>query len=83
MTNGKRKSKKKRLSRVLGVTFHRTRDEIVQEIDRKSRLLVGMSAEQMLQSYREGTLEDPGKVSHLLIYSDLLSKNDPVFGAPR
>lgn len=84
MATHKRKAKKKKLAPwERGVVFHKTRDEIVQEIDKKARRLIGMSAEEMLRAYRAGTLEDPGYVMHLLIYSDLLPKNDPIFGPPR
>lgn len=79
----KTKSHKKRLPEEFGITRLVTRDEIIQEIDEGARKLIGMSAEQMLRAYRKGILEDPGFVGHLLIYSDLLPKNDPIFGPPR
>lgn len=85
MATKKRKSKKKKLETWQRnvITRHLTRDQIVDEIDRGARKMIGMSGEKMLRAYHTGTLEDPGFVRPLLMLSNLLPKNDPFFGPYR
>jgi hypothetical protein len=58
-----------------------SREEIVERIERAARARRGMSATAILRAYRHGTLEDPGAVADILVLADLLSENDPIFGA--
>lgn len=56
-----------------------TRKEIYEYIDKTAWKRIGISANELLRSYREGALEDPGAVADLLILADLLPDDDPVF----
>jgi hypothetical protein len=56
-----------------------TREEIVGIIDAQAQRRCGMTARTLLRCYRQGTLEDPGCVADLLVLSDLLPDNDPLF----
>jgi hypothetical protein len=56
-----------------------SREEIIRTIDELARKRRGMSAHQLLCAYRAGRLEISGDVTDLLVYSDLLSPNDPIF----
>jgi hypothetical protein len=58
-----------------------TRDEIVAFIETEAWRRRGMSAAQLLHSYRDGSLESPGEVSDILALADLLPEDDPVFEA--
>lgn len=49
-----------------------TREELLGIIEKRARARRGMSAEELLSAYREGTLEDPGEVLDLVIIGDLL-----------
>jgi hypothetical protein len=62
-------------------TVELTRDEILAQIDQVSRKRLGLTAEEALQQWRAGELEDPGAVGDALVLSDLLDPEDPVFGA--
>lgn len=57
-----------------------TRDEIVREMDRVSQVRLGTSAADVVRRYQEGALEDPGQVGDVLVLSDLLPVDDPIFG---
>jgi len=41
-----------------------------------------MAPQQMVDAYRDGSLEDPGDVSDLIALAFLLSDDDPLFVAP-
>jgi hypothetical protein len=54
------------------------RDEIAREIEAGAQERLGMSAGQLVDAYRKGTLEDPSDVADLLVLSDLLADDDPL-----
>jgi hypothetical protein len=56
-----------------------TRDEIMQRLETGARRRRRLSAYEMLQRYRAGTLDEPCDVADLLALADLLPENDPVF----
>lgn len=56
-----------------------SRQEILDQIEEAAREIRGISARELLSSYRHGTLKHPGEVFHLLVMSDMLPENDPVF----
>lgn len=58
-----------------------TRDEIAGLIEDQAMARRGMSALALIQSYREGTLEEPGEVADLLALAYLLPDSDPLFVA--
>jgi hypothetical protein len=62
-------------------TLELSREEIVARIDREARRRLGMSAEELLQAYREGRLKDCGTVADLLSLANLLDPADPLFAA--
>jgi len=56
-----------------------TRDEIVRRIDEAARERRRMSAAELLRTFLNGTLEDPGGVGDLLVLTDLLPEDDRLF----
>ena len=56
-----------------------TRGEILERVEVGARRRRGLSASEMLQRYRAGTLDEPCDVADLLALADLLPENDPVF----
>lgn len=56
-----------------------SRKEILRQIEEEAREIRGISAHKLLSDYRHGKLKNPGEVFHLLVLSDLLPENDPVF----
>ncbi len=62
-------------------TLDLSREEIVARIEKVARQRRGMSAAELLQAYRRGTLKDPGDVADVLVLADLLAEDDPIFGA--
>ena len=60
-------------------TLEMTRDEIVARIEEGAKRRRGISASELVRSYRLGNLKDPGEVADLLALSALLSEDDPLF----
>jgi len=58
---------------------HYSRDEIVGELEREAHRRLGISAEQLFREYRNGQLQDIGAVADLIVISDLLGRDDPIF----
>ena len=56
-----------------------SREDIVRLIDEQARRRRGISAAELLSAYRAGRLGATGDVADLLVYSDLLSPQDPIF----
>lgn len=56
-----------------------TRDEIVRRIERGAQRRLKMSAQELVQAYRSGRLEDAGAVVDLLALASLLVESDPLF----
>jgi hypothetical protein len=54
-----------------------TRDQIADMLEHGARKRRGVSARQLLRSYEQGQLYEPGEVADLLILADLLSEDDP------
>ena len=50
-------------------------------LDRECMRRLGISAGCMLRKYRRGTLKDAGRVADLIVWSDALPKDDPIFEA--
>lgn len=61
-----------------GVVVELNRDEIVRRIEQGARCRLRMSADELVQAYRSGRLEDPGAVADLLALASLLSEGDPL-----
>jgi len=59
-----------------------SRDEVIRVIDEMARQRRGVSAAELLCAYRSGKLQQTGDVADLLVYSDLLSPEDPIFFEP-
>jgi hypothetical protein len=55
-----------------------TREEIVYRLDCEARERLGISARDMIDRYRAGSLEDPSAVRDLLILASLLPDGDPL-----
>lgn len=62
-----------------GGLIYVSRKEILKEIEEEAREIRGIGAHELLSTYRRGKLKNPGEVFHLLVLSDLLPKNDPIF----
>ena len=60
-------------------TIEMSRREILECIEEGAQARVGMSAIELLQRYREGRLSNPGEVADILVLSDLLDPDDPIF----
>jgi hypothetical protein len=58
------------------------RARVLSYLDSESRRRLGISAHAMLRQYRHGRLKDIGRVADLIVWSDALPQNDPIFGAP-
>jgi hypothetical protein len=56
-----------------------SRDEVVAIIETLAKQRRGISAHELLSSYRDGTLKISADVMDLLVYADLLSQDDPIF----
>lgn len=56
-----------------------TQEEISERLERGARHRLGISAKEMVEAYRSGTLKDPGRVADLLALAHLLPKDDPLF----
>jgi hypothetical protein len=56
-----------------------SRNEIVRRIEEGARERCGVSARALLRKYRMGKI-DRGGIADLLALSNLLRKNDPIFG---
>ncbi|WP_206784226.1 hypothetical protein [Amycolatopsis sp. MtRt-6] len=62
-------------------TVQMTRNEIVAEIEKVTRARLGKSAAEVITSYREGRLADPGAVGDALVLADLLDPDDSLLPA--
>ncbi len=58
-----------------------SRDRVISHIDSEARKRLRMSARTMLRKYRRGQLKDVGRVADLIVWSDALSDDDPIFRA--
>ncbi|MGH8610100.1 MAG: hypothetical protein ACREX9_22635 [Gammaproteobacteria bacterium] len=56
-----------------------SREEILTIIGKGAQRRLGMSVDELVKSYQEGTLEEPSAVRDLLILLDLLAEDDPIF----
>jgi hypothetical protein len=56
-----------------------SRDEIVAQLECGAQRRVHMSAADLVRTYREGRLPDPGRVADLLMLAHLLDERDPLF----
>ena len=61
-----------------GDILHLTRAEILARMDRIAQHRLGLSAEAALRLYHAGRLDDPGRVTDLLVLSRLLPDDDPL-----
>ncbi|MBI4603658.1 MAG: hypothetical protein HY721_17025 [Planctomycetes bacterium] len=59
-----------------------SRKQIVADLDRNARRRRGMTAKDLVEAYRAGTLYDPGEVADLLGLASLLGEDDPLYVAP-
>jgi hypothetical protein len=55
-----------------------TRDEIVELLEKEAWARRGVDAATLIQSYRDGSLDDPGEVTDLLALAYLLPADDPL-----
>ncbi len=62
-------------------TVELTRDDIIQRLEAGARRRRGLSAYQLITSFRSGELEEPCDVADLLALADLLPDTDPLFAA--
>lgn len=60
-------------------TIELTRDEIVARLEKGAKARRGVSARELVLTYRKGCLEDPGEVADLLALASLLPDEDPLF----
>lgn len=60
-------------------TIELTREEIVTRLEEGAKARRGMSARELVLTYRKGLLEDPGEVADLLALASLLPEEDPLF----
>ena len=58
-----------------------TREQIIAIIDREAQKRLGLSARDLFRRYASGELDDPGRVSDLVILSRLLPEDDELFAA--
>ncbi len=63
------------------VSVKLSREQVLDHIDSEARNRLGMSARVMLRKYRRGKLEDVGRVADLIVWSDALPEDDPIFEA--
>jgi hypothetical protein len=63
------------------VSVKLSRDRVLSHIDSEARKRLGMSARVMLRKYRRGQLRDVGRVADLIVWSDALPDNNPIFEA--
>lgn len=61
------------------VEIELARDEIIRLINEGSTERRGMSANDLLNLYRKGKLDEPGEVADLLALADLLPDDDNIF----
>lgn len=65
-----------------------TPEEVIREIDQEARARLGMTFEEFVRSYREGTLEDTTVTNELIILlrlvdsSEIPAKRRQVYGTP-
>jgi hypothetical protein len=50
-------------------------------LEKEARRRLGLSAREMIVRYRRGKLKDVGRVADLIVWSDALPENDPIFEA--
>jgi|RifCSP16_1_1023843.scaffolds.fasta_scaffold292731_1 hypothetical protein len=58
-----------------------TREQIIAIIEREAQKRLGLSARDLFRRYARGELDDPGRVSDLVILSHLLPEDDELFAA--
>lgn len=58
-----------------------SREQIIAILEREAQKRLGLSARELLRRYARGKLEDPGRVSDLVILSHLLPEDDELFAA--
>ena len=56
-----------------------SREQIAARIEEGARRRLGLSANQMVQLFRDGALKDCGSIADLLSLAHLLEKDDPLF----
>ena len=59
-------------------TVELTRDEIIRRLEVGARRRRGMSARDLVRTFRSGKLEEPCEVADLLALADLLRDDDPL-----
>lgn len=59
-------------------TLPMSHDEIINEIEAVTQARLGMSSVDAIKAYRNGKLDDPGKIGDAIILADLLDDDDPV-----
>lgn len=52
---------------------------VVRHIDGESRRRLGISGSEMLRKYHRGKLKDVGEVADLIVWSNILPEDDPIF----
>jgi hypothetical protein len=57
------------------------RSQVLSHIDTESRKRLGISGAAMMRQYRRGKLRDVGRVADLIVWSDILPEDDPIFEA--
>jgi len=58
-----------------------TREQIIAIIEREAQKRLGLSARDLFRRHANGDLDDPGRVSDLVILSHLLPEDDELFAA--
>ncbi len=58
-----------------------TREQIIAILEREAMKRLRLSARELIRRYARGELEDPGRVSDLVILSHLLPEDDELFAA--
>lgn len=66
----------------LSVDVELTEEEIIERIKSGARKRLQMSAEKMVCAYREGRLEEPGRVIDLLSLAGMLDTDHPLYVEP-
>ncbi len=57
-------------------------EEIVRRLEEEAKRRLHMSAQEMVTIFREGRLDDPGKVMDLLALAGLLDSDHPLYIEP-
>ena len=60
-----------------------TQDEIIALIEKGARERRGVTARELVEAYREGRLEEPGRVLDLLTFAAMLDKEHPLHVEPQ